>query len=109
MRESLVLAANNTAGKQPVKAQESVSSMAKALVRLSKAKLIRDAYAVDYGGQRFYRADIKQSYSEGAVYQAYLANEYDGFLFTWEFQADSEERLNQIVSSLNSLSFTHHN
>jgi hypothetical protein len=68
-------------------------------------ELIRNTYPVDYGGQHFYRADIKANYFGKVSYMTFLANEYGGFLFDWMFEANSEERMNQIINSLNSLSF----
>jgi hypothetical protein len=106
-REQMLLSAEDMASfKAPVKLEALVQKMARALVKAKEVELTRDAYAVDYAGESFFRADFKESYSGGALYKAFLANEYEGFLFSWMFVADSEERLNQIVNSLNSLSFT---
>ncbi len=108
MRERMLLSADDTTTfSHTIKLEEWVQKMSRALVKRGNQELTRDAYSVDYAGQHFYRADFKESYSGGALYKTYLANEYEGFLFSWTFVADSEERLNQIVNSLNSLSFAH--
>jgi hypothetical protein len=106
MRERMLLIADDTNSFKPsIKLEDWVKRMTRALVKRSGAELTRDAYAVEYAGQHFYRADFKENYSGGALYKTYLANEYEGFLFSWTFVADSEERLHQIVNSLNSLTF----
>jgi hypothetical protein len=108
VRENMLLTADDTTlFKSQVKLDDWVRKLAGVLVKKGGMELTRDAYAVDFAGNHFYRADLKESYAGRADYKSYLANEYDGFLFTWEFQADSEERLNQIVNSLNTLTFVH--
>ena len=108
IRERILLIADDSSAYQSAMTLEKwVGRMAHALVKGSQTELLRDTYSVEYAGQHFYRVDYKENWSGGALYKAFTANEYKGFFLSWTFVANSKERLDKMVQSLDTLAFTH--
>jgi TonB family protein len=69
-------------------------------------ELIRDAFAVDYGGKRFFRADYKQSlHNGGTLYQSFIYTKFRGYFIGETLMAGSPEELNEWANSLQWISF----
>jgi hypothetical protein len=83
------------------------AKLAREQTKIQGRELLRDAYAVDCGGRRCYRADYKENYSGGSLYRSFVATELKGFLLSWSFVANSQENLNTMVDSLHQISFSH--
>jgi TonB family protein len=68
-------------------------------------ELVRDAYAVDYGGKHFFRADYKQSTNGRVLYLASVYTKFRGYYIGETVIADSPEGLEQSANSLQHISF----
>lgn len=108
LRERIVVLADKANGYHPPLASvsEYVSKLAHSQTQVQRRELLRDAYAVDCGGRRCYRADYKENYSGGSVYRSFVATELRGFLLSWTFVANSQENLDLMVDSLHQMSFS---
>jgi len=71
-----------------------------------RREIIRDPFAVDYGGRQYYRADYKQSLSNGTTsYAAYVFTKFGAYFVGATVTAVSPESLNEAADSLRRLSF----
>jgi TonB family protein len=71
-----------------------------------RREIIRDAFAVEYGGRQFYRADYKQSLSNDTTqYAAYAFTKFGEYFVGATLTAASPEVLNEAADSLRRLSF----
>jgi TonB family protein len=68
-------------------------------------ELLRDAYAVEYGGKHFYRANSKQTKDGQTLYFALVYTKFREHYLGETVVANSPDALDQAVSSLQSLSF----
>jgi len=69
-------------------------------------ELIRDAFAIEYGGRPFYRADTKQSFPDGmTVHAADVFTKFRGYLIGAALEAVSSEELEDAANSLRGVSF----
>ena len=79
--------------------------------RPKEAELIRDASAISYGGQQFFRADYKVTLPSdpkalsGPLYVAYIYTKFRGFVIGETIMADSPAALDNAANSLRSISF----
>jgi protein TonB len=87
--------------------QQFVSNATQGQINLDpkNRKMLRDAYAVDYGGKRFFRADYKQTVSEGALYVAFVFTLFRGYYIGETVMSKSPENLDLAVGSLQQISF----
>ncbi|MGP0018703.1 MAG: energy transducer TonB [Candidatus Sulfotelmatobacter sp.] len=99
----------NDAGRYPTwTVQSFVSASAQSAVSTDpqRRELIRDAFAVEYGGRQFYRADYKQSLSNGTtLYLAYVYTKFGGYFVGATLSTVSPETLNEAADSLRRISF----
>lgn len=99
----------NDASKYPTwTVQSFVSGSAHSAVSTDpqRREVIRDAFAVEYGGKQFYRADYKQSFSNGStLYTAYVYTKLGGYFIGGILSAVSPEALNEAADSLRQVSF----
>ena len=69
-------------------------------------ELVRDAFAVDFGGKHFFRADYKQSLNNGTpLYLAFVFTKFRGNIIGDILLAGSPDELEESVSSLQRISF----
>ncbi len=68
-------------------------------------QLIRDVFAIDLAGKHFFRADYDQNLSGGVLHKSFICTELNGYLLNWTLATDSEKELEDIVSSLQRVSF----
>ena len=103
----VVVTANDATGLPPI-AQEYVSSSAHAQVNIDpeRRQLVRDAFPIVYGGKQFFRADYKQSLSNGSeLYVAFVDTMFRQYYLGSTIMADSQEELNQYAELLRNISF----
>jgi TonB family protein len=71
-----------------------------------RREMIRDAFAVQYGGKQFFRADHKQSFSNGNIqYAAFVYTMFRGYFIGETLMAGSPEALDEAANSLRAISF----
>jgi len=68
-------------------------------------ELIRDAFAVDYGGKQFFRADYKRPANNGSAYMAFVYTRFRGYFIGETLGARTTEELEEAVSSLEHIAF----
>jgi TonB family protein len=68
-------------------------------------ELLRDAYAVEYGGKHFYRANSKQTRDGQTRYFALVYTKFRGYYLGETLVADSPDGLDQAANSLQAISF----
>jgi len=68
-------------------------------------KMVKDAYAVNYGGKYFFRADYRQTVSGGTLYAAMVFTKFRGYYIGETVMAKSPEELNLAASSLQQITF----
>jgi TonB family protein len=87
--------------------QQFVSDAIHAQVNLDQnnRKMVKDVYAIDYGGRHFYRADYKQTASEGTLYIALVFTRFREYYIGETVMSKSSEELNSAVASLRQISF----
>jgi TonB family protein len=87
-------------------AQEYVSKIAHAHSYPQDRVLIRDAFAVAYGGRQFFRADYKETHADiGTLYFASVFTKFRQHLIGESLTARSPEELDQAADSLLGISF----
>jgi hypothetical protein len=86
-------------------AKQYVTKMTHALIKPPGTDLVREAYAVEYGGKAFNRADYEEKYAGGSLSKAFVSRRVRGYLLSWTFVANSQEELDVLVNSLAHLSF----
>jgi hypothetical protein len=94
--------------KQYKDAQDFVSTSVRVQIssRGEHRELIRDTYAVDYGGKHFIRSDYKTILQKGiTLYLAYAYTEFRGYFIGETIEAMSPEGLEEAVKSLQGISF----
>jgi TonB family protein len=84
-----------------------VSSAAHGAVSVDpkNGEMVKDAYAVDYGGRHFFRADYKRTTSEGTLYMAFVFTKFREYYIGEVVMSKSPEGLDLAVSSLQQISF----
>ena len=106
MRERVLLVADDASQYKPrLSPVEYVTKMGKALIQHPGMELVRNSYQVEHAGKTFARMDYKESYGSGSVSRAFAATEVNGYLLSWTFVANSPQELNELVDSLDRLSF----
>jgi len=70
-----------------------------------RRELIRDTYAVEYGGKRFFRADYKQTISGRMLYLASVYTKVGKYYIGETLISESPEGLEQSANSLQQISF----
>lgn len=103
----IALLARDATG-QTVSTKDFVSNAAHGFINADPKgrELVRDAIAVEYGGQRFFRADSKQSLANGlTVYQTDVFTRFRGYLIGAVLTAVSPEGLEDTANSLRGISF----
>jgi TonB family protein len=68
-------------------------------------RLAQGAVAVEMSGKYFFRADYKESSDIATLYKAFVCMDAKGYFLSWTFVADSQERLDLLVNSLDHISF----
>jgi TonB family protein len=87
-------------------AQEYVSKIAHAHSYPQDRILIRDAFALAYGGRQFFRADYKETHANiGTLYFASVFTKFRQHLIGGSLTARSPEELDQAADSLLGISF----
>jgi len=88
-------------------AQDFVSGAVHEQIKVSPDhELIRDAVAVDYGGQHFFRADYKGLLGgKQPVYFGYVYSKFRGYMIGETVVATSPEGLDEATNSLQAVSF----
>lgn len=82
------------------------SALAQVASDPARKQIIRAAYAVNYGGRQFYRADYKQVRSSGdTLYLAYVVTLFRGHYISASLMAESPERLNEAADLLKTIFF----
>ncbi len=77
----------------------------RALSKTHGTIVIREAYPLTFVGHIFYRADYKQESPNTGAYKALVCTKIRGYYTSWMFVAGTPEELNELVLSLNRLSF----
>ena len=68
-------------------------------------EIIREPFAVNYGGKTFFRADAKKSSKDAATYHAFIATRFRGYFIHGLLTAKSAKELDQAVDVLSGISF----
>ena len=68
-------------------------------------QLIRGAFAVEYGGKHFFRADYKRPANNGSAYMAFVYTKFRGYFIGETLGARTPEELEEAASSLEHISF----
>jgi TonB family protein len=87
--------------------QSLVNATAEAQVSADRQerRMVREAFAVEYAGKQFYRADYKQSFSNGsALFTALVYTKFGEYLIGVTVTASSPEALDDAADSLRALS-----
>jgi TonB family protein len=99
----------NDASKYPTLSAESfVSRAAQGQVGIDPEKraMIRDAFAVEYAGRQFARADFRQTISNGStLYGAFVYTKFGGYFIGETLMASSQEALNEDADLMKKISF----
>jgi len=82
-----------------------VSDFVRAPINETGGEVLREASPVDFAGQHFFRADYKQVLKNGVQWGAFVCTKVSGYFIGWTFIAGSPEELEDIVNSLQRLSF----
>jgi TonB family protein len=83
-----------------------VSGSAQRMVNAAPGReMIRDAFAVEYGGRQFFRADYKQPFSNSTMYGAYIYTQFGGYFIGETVMAESPEAVDRAADLLRGLSF----
>jgi TonB family protein len=72
---------------------------------LVREELVRETYAVDYGGKIFFRADYNQKLNVRTPYKSLVFTKFRGFYIGEVLSAESSGALELAASSLNGISF----
>lgn len=67
--------------------------------------MIRDTYAVEYGGKHFFRSDYKHSWNNHDTYMAFVYTKFRGYFIGANLIAGSREGLGEAANSLEGISF----
>ena len=103
----ILLTARDTS-KETVTAQDFVANSVRSQInaRPQDSSTIRDAYAVEYGGQQFFRSDYKQSQTNREpLYVAYIYTKFRGYFIGETIMAGSQEELDRAANSLQRILF----
>jgi TonB family protein len=102
----IILNAWDSAG-QSGGAQDFVSDAVRAQIKFSTEmrELVRDTFAVDYGGRHFFRSDYKALMHDTPVYLAYVLTEFRGYFIGETLASPSAAGLDEAASSLQKISF----
>jgi TonB family protein len=102
----LMLTARDAAG-QAQSAEEFVNNSVREQIAARAGRaLIREAYAVEYGGKKFARSDYRQSFSSGVTsYMSILETKFRGYYLGASLVTGSEEALDRAANSLGSMTF----
>jgi TonB family protein len=103
-RNRIVVTALDTTG-MSLTTQEYVSKMVGVQIARDGRKLVRDSTDVELAGKHFFRADYKQPVPGGALAEAFVCTKFNGYFLGWTFVAGSAEELEELVNSLQRLSF----
>ncbi len=88
-------------------AQDFVSDAVRAQsnFQTEKRELVRETFAVDYGGRHFFRSDYKAMMRDTPVYLAYVFTEFRGYFIGETLASSSPAGLDEAASSLQRISF----
>jgi TonB family protein len=103
----IILSAWDSAG-HTGNAQNFVSDAVRAQINspTEKRELVREAFAVDYGGRQFFRSDYKVLMRDGIpLYLAYVYTEFRGYFIGETLASASPEGLDKSANSLQQISF----
>ncbi len=105
--ESQIVLTARDAGGSVMSAEEVVSKSVQTQINgdRQRSELVRDAYAVDYGGRRLFRADYKQTINGRVLYRAFVYTRFRDFYIGESLGAESPADLELAVSSLHGISF----
>lgn len=82
-----------------------VAKMVHAQIDKEGKALAQNAVAVEMSGKHFFRADYKEPSDIAILYKAFVCMDTKGYFLSWTFVADSQERLDLLVNSLDHISF----
>ncbi len=85
--------------------EQYVSKLVHAQVKIKNGEMVREVHAVDFAGVHFLRADHKEDFSGGSLYNSCLCTQHIGYFLCWNFVAQSQPELEEIVGTLQQLSF----
>jgi TonB family protein len=96
-----------TARNQATSAQDFVSNAVRDKVNspTTRRELIRDAFAVSYGGKQFFRSDYKTSLQNRDEYWAYVYTKFRGYFIGGTVMQRSKKGLDEAANSLSGISF----
>ncbi len=106
--DSLSLRAVDTSPSPAITAEQYVTLSAQRQIQIDpqKRELTRGAYAIDYGGKRFFRADYKQSMgNNGPLYLGNVYTRFRGYLIGGALTASSPEALDEAANILQKIMF----
>lgn len=106
--DQIVLNANDSSKNPTLTTQNYVDNAVRWNVNTNpqNREIIRDAFAVEYGGKQFYRADYKQTLkSDSALYIAFVYTKFGEYFVGATLTAISPETLNEAAASLRGISF----
>ena len=65
----------------------------------------RDTYRLEVGGEEFYRVDYQKTDEGKTLYESFICVRQKGFFISWTFVSLSAEEIDQIASSIKTVSF----
>ncbi|MGD0508131.1 MAG: energy transducer TonB [Terriglobales bacterium] len=89
-------------------AQDFVANAVRLQIKVSPQNnvMIRDTYAVEYGGKHFFRSDYKHSWNNrDTSYMAFVYTKFRGYFIGVNLIAGSREGLDEAANSLQGISF----
>lgn len=101
--DRIVFAAQSTEGITS-DVQQFAEKFSKASTQRNNSELLRSGVVVDFGGLKFYRADLKESGLLSNIYRTHLCTEIQGYFLVWTFASLSDSRLDEMVNTLKDLS-----
>jgi len=71
-----------------------------------RRQILRDAFALPYGGKQFFRADSRQTFTNGHIqYEAFVYTRFRGYFIGETLMAGSPEALDEAANSLAAATF----
>lgn len=84
---------------------EYLSAMIRSQVSQAKGEVIREASPFVAGENHFDRADYKMVQDQTTLYRSMACTSRNGYWLCWNFVAQSERELNEVVKTLEHISF----
>ena len=85
-----------------------VDKFARATAAQTGVKLLEDITDTRFGSRHFCRANWTQDYSGTVLYKSFLSTDANGYFLSWTFAAASQSRLQELVRSMQGISFAAH-